>query len=234
MNKYRISRDIDTEKSHSVMGAGIRPDGDILMKAFCIPLVAPPIAGLMAAAKYADKDVHEITTLAELNEYSCADESWNKGCIYVEHPQFPKRLIEARLYKERILREIAAEIYDYITDRVSVKTIVIGVENKNSIGLGASIPIKKLVADATIKGNLDGKYCIKVDDVKCTNNTEREYAWIKYYPDIVAAANKNSGRLEVNQVIKMNLDVGLGIGEAMKGALNVEHEYSFYVYYERA
>lgn len=236
MNKYRISKDLNIANCHSVMEKNINPFEDILKKAIYIPVVtAPPVAGLMAVPQSIEKEVHEITTIEELDEYTCMDESWNKDCIYVEHPQYPKKLIEAKLYKEKILREIAAEIYNYITDRISVKTIVVGVENKNSFGIGGdNIPIADIVADASIKGSLSANYCYKVEDVACSNNTDREYVWIKYYPDIVAAANKNSGRLEVKQTIKMNLDVGLGISEALKGALNMEHEYSFYVYYEKA
>lgn len=239
MNKYKISKDIDVANSTSVMGKGKDLLNPKVMAAMAIAGAAPamvgaaPVIGGAIAAKMIDNGVTVIKTLEELNEYSCVDETWDKNCIYVEHPRIPKRLIEARLYKDYILKEMMSEIFDFITDRVAVKKIVLGLENKGKMSAKASVPINNIVADASLSGSLNSSYISTAENVPCTHNNNREYPWLKYYPDIVAAVKKNAGKLEIKQTVKMDLEVGLGVQGMVKGAFNMDQEYSFYVYYEK-
>lgn len=234
MNKYRISKEVDIEESSCKVGEKPNSVNALAKSLFAVPLIAAPVVSAIALTQMMDKDIKEIKTVEELSEYSCVEDSWKKDCIYVEHPRIPKLLIEASVYKDFILKNMMAEIFDYITDRIAVKKIVLGLENKGKMKVGASVPINSLVADAKITGSLNSSYVSTMENVSCTNDDNKEYPWLKYYPDIVAAVKKNAGKMEIKQSIKMNLEVGLGLSGAIKGAFSAEQEYSFYVYYEKA
>lgn len=234
MNKYRISKSVDAECSTSIMTANVNQNNIMKFGMLVFPVVGVPVAGALLLNELANKDVTEISTLDELNEYSCVGDAWNKNCIYVEHPAIPKRLIEARLYRDYILKEIMAEIFDYITDNMAVKKVVLGLESKGKFKAGANVPINELVVDATIAGSLNSNYIYTAEAIDCTNDTNKEYPWLKYYPDVVSAVQKKAGKLEIKQCVKLDLDVNLGIQGVMQGAFKSEKEYNFYVYYERA
>lgn len=234
MNKYRISKDVDIDKSESVMGIQTLPTNFVKVGLPAIPFVGVPLTGVMVLKELADSDVREIKTIEELDTFSCTSDEWSSRCIYVEHPIISKRLIESRMYKDYILKELMSDIFNYITDRIAVKKITIGLMSIGKFDAGATIPIKDVVVEATTAGCLDSNYQCTMEDVDCTNDDNKEYPWIKYHPDIVAAVQKNAGKLEITQSVKMELDVNLGLKDVVKGAFKNEKEYKFYVYYEKA
>lgn len=234
MKKYIIANDVDVKNSNSVMELIPNAEGVNVFGALAIPIFGGAIAGAMILKEMLDNDCEEISTLSELDKYSCVGTEWKKNCVYVEHPKVSKRLIEASLYKDYILKELMSEIFSYITDSISVKRIVLGLETKNMLKGTASVPIDQLVAEASVKGSLNSNYICKLENIECSNIEGREYYWIKYYPDIVAAVQKKAGKLEIEQSIKMDLEVGGGVKDIMKGAFKSEKEYNFYIYYERA
>lgn len=224
MNKYRISKNVDTTKSTS-------PVFEIMKRVGInyIPIVGPAIT-----IANMNSDVIEISTLDELNTYSCVGSKWDNNCIYVEHPIFAKRLIDAQIYKDYILKELLSEIFDYITDNIAIKEIVLGVEKKSNFKAKASVPINELVADAQMAGALDQKYIIKMEDIDSKTDSQNEYPWLAYYPDIVSAVKKSAGKLEIVQNIKLDLDVSLGLQNLVGGNFKSEKIYNFYVYYKKA
>lgn len=138
MTKYRIAKDVELEKSHSLMASNAINTNLTKAGLLTIPFVGAPIAGAMILSELASKDIKTITSLEELDTFSCSESEWNKECIYIEHPIIPKRLIEARVYKDYILKELMAEIFDYITDNIAVKKIVLGLESKSVFEAGGN------------------------------------------------------------------------------------------------
>lgn len=235
MNKYKIAKNIDVEKSKSIMGLSETQSKTLKTAALATMWVTMwPVMGAITIKNKIPKDVKEITSLDELDTFSCVDSKWNRDCIYIEHPRIPKRLIEAKFYKDYILKELLTEIFDYITDNISVKKIVLGLETKRKLEFGASIPINSLVSDAALSGSLNSNYLCTMEDIECTYECNREYPWLVYYPDIVSAVKKGAGKLEIKQSIKMDLNVNMGIPSVGNLAFKPEKEYNFYVYYIKA
>lgn len=235
MNKYKLSKKIDVNKSTSVMGLNESQSKKLKTAAKATMWITMwPVVGAIAIKNKLPKEVKEITTLEELDTFTCVDTKWNTDCIYVEHPRIPKRLIEDRFYKDYILKELMSEIFDFITDHIPIKKIVLGLETKKKLDFKNSIPINSLVSNATLGGSLNSHYICTMEDVECSNEIDKEYPWLVYYPDIVSAVKKGVGKLEIKQSIKMNLNVNAGIKSVGNLAFNQEKDYSFYVYYEKA
>lgn len=234
MNKYKIAKNVDVNNSGSAMGVQVLSK-KLVEAGKMVPFVRGPIVAVATIKKYTIGDIKEISTLEELDTFSCVECEWDRNCVYVEHPIIHRRLIASRMYKDYLLKELMSEIFDYITDNIAVKRIVLGLESKGKIEAEATVPISDIVVDAKLKGSLNSNYLCSMEDVDCTNgSSEKEYPWMKYYPDIVSAVQKNTGKLEIKQCVKMDLDVGLGIQDVVKGAFKADKEYNFYVYYEKA
>ena len=154
-----------------------------------------------------------ISSSEELSNFSnYQGQRWAHDTIYVEHPFVKHLLIPESDSKDILLREVVADISNYILDHISVSELIFGVVK--SIGLQASIPITEISSTAKIKCNLLKEYYHHVKNTTCTHQV-RDYIWIASFPDIKSAIEHNAHSME--NILSSTFDFtgelnGLGIG----------------------
>lgn len=236
MRKYEICENVKIEEQKRELPKSVFMNA-LKVSAMTSPFASVSSAVVTAMPKVMSQDIVRIESDEELSEYvNCLADDWKKNCIYIEHPILKKHLIEARQYKDYIIREMMADIADYITDHIAVKKIVVGLMSKSTLEAKAEIPINTVVSDANISGSLSKDYHFVMSDVPQSIEEEKYHIWIRNYPDLVTAVNKMAGKLEIVQKIDVELDAGLGLKSVITGKLGMKatSSFEFYINYEKA
>ena len=248
MNKYIITDEVNTSqiKPEDILWAGAgaakAAAGAAGSRRFHRRL--PPFAVLLsgqgersaamaAALAMRDKSITKITTVKQLERYhNCISDEWKTKVVYVEHPHRKGVLIEATLYKDYILREMVADISNYIMDHLDLSKLVIGLIVSDKGNAKVKVPVEQVNAEATIKCNLNKNYLFSVCDTHAIPSDEEKYVWISQFPDIIAAVKHGSGKMEVRKKVTLDLDVGAGLGKAKLGA-GAKKNFEFYITYTK-
>lgn len=234
MNKYFITNEVNTKliKGDDILWAGAGVVARMAPLVGAIPLVAILSTAVSLALAAKDNSITKITSVDQLRQFkNCITNEWKTKTIYIEHPHRKNVLIEAALYKDYILREMVADIANYITDHLDLSKLVIGLVSSSRANAKVNIPVQELNADATMKCNLDKNYIFSISDSHANPPENSSYVWISMFPDIISAVEHGSGKMEVRKTVTMDLDIHAGLGKAVGGVVGVKDKYEFYVTY---
>jgi len=213
VTRYLITEDvnidaIDTDASYQETAVDVIDAKDISQGLAFAGAVFNPIAlvSLQLPKIVFDKTVDKIESTEELSRFkNCIKEQWKTGVMYVEHPYIPNALIEASLYKDFIIREMVADVANYITDNMAVSRLTIGLVSKIGGKADAKISVKKINADATIDCNLAKDYMFSIENAKKGISEGKTYLWIEKFPDVISAIEHASERMEIVKKVAFNL-----------------------------
>ncbi len=233
MKKYIITDAVDTSliKPENVLW----PGAAVAAVAFgFVPVVGfVPWTTTAVARAMRDRSVTKITTVDELCKYhNCISNEWKTKVLYVEHPHRKGVLIEAALYKDYILREMVADVSNYIMDHLDLSKLVVGLIVSDNGNAKVKVPVEQVNAEAAIKCSLNKNYLFSVCDTHAVPTDGAKYIWISQFPDIIAAVRHGSGKMEVRKKIALDLDVGVGAGKASANA-DRKKEHEFYISYSK-
>ncbi len=162
-----------------------------------------------------------ISSRSELQKYQCATKSpWRHGVIYIEHPRCRQMLIPKKDYNNYILRDIIADIQNYITDHFAVSELVIGFVSSSKfslsgdavLGSGIKVPVKSVNSNATFDCELSQTYmCRLLDTNRKKTKESHSYLWIDQFPDIISAVKHGTNKYESIQETSLFL-VANGLG----------------------
>ena len=106
------------------------------------------------------KNAKKITLLQASNFINASNSDWKLNAIYVEHPRRSNMLIPVKEYKDYILREMVADIANYIQDNIMISRLTIGIVSSFNNGLGATIPVHEINANAKIDCKVARDYVV--------------------------------------------------------------------------
>ncbi|MDO5445910.1 MAG: hypothetical protein Q4F31_09870 [Eubacteriales bacterium] len=240
MNKYIITNSVRFSELKNMEHSAATISGNSVFRAEVPELLKAAAGGIPALGVYAikymaDNAVIKIHSAAELISYKNAlPTDWKKNTLYIEHPLCRKVLIEASVYKDYILREMVADITNYVADHLDLQKYVIGLVASNHHRADACINVKDIDAEASMNIQLNKNYFMALQDSHANENPERDYIWISRFPDIISAVEHKSGRMEVVKKIALDLDANVGMMKKMNAGIKAEKQYEFYIKYVRA
>lgn len=169
-------------------------------------------------------------TFSETNKYTNATGAdWSMGVLYAEHPRRNKELISLKEYKEFVLREMISDIANYIMDHISVSKMVIGTVSSLKIGANAKSS-KQYDAEATIDCKLNSEYTFTCERTE-PSGKQHEYIWIDRFPDVKAAVEHKSNKLEIIKSTDLEGDLGVNLTDLFKANVLGGKKVKFYINY---
>lgn len=180
-----------------------------------------------------ESETHIIESADELDNYiHCWNKPWEK-IVYIEHPRIKNYLIPEKDYKKYILREVVADISNYISDNIAISELTFGLVTSQVAGLGAGFPINEIQADAKLKCKISKSYCHHVTNVPCSNKKYNSI-WIDTFKDIKSAIDNKAGSME--NIVKSSFDfsISFGLADTIKGVFNIDKKLEFYIRYIKA
>ena len=221
-NKYFIIEDIDLNNKN------------LLQKAYHIALYGAQFAPI----KYAElvRAGISIITLKQAKRFINASNSeWKVNHIYYKHPRNDNILIFHKDYKDYLIREMVADIANYIQDHIPVTRLIIGIVSSNKNKLQGTVSTQELNAKATIKCHLDEKYIVNYGERVSNKEPKSDYIWIDKFPDIKSAVEHNNMEFESSKEvdIEFNLDIGVSVALGLLGNIKFYHKKkeALYIYY---
>ncbi len=247
MEKYMICDDVDlkalnpkevfwpTTASAAAVAAGAVPGlgkNSFPFGGLIAEVVAGVAVGAVRAAKeLKDPSIRRITSIDELKEFKNGiSGEWKKKTIYVKHPCFNNVLLEAGLYKDFILREMVADIADYISDHLDLSSLVIGIVASGKGSAKVKIPVQEINPGASLKCELDKNYLYSVFDTHAIAPEKTDYVWINQFPDVKSAVLHGAGKMEITKKASFDLDVKIG-AEKANVAAKADKGQEFYISY---
>lgn len=232
MNKYIITGKVNTKLLKPEDVLWVNAAKRVFPIAGAIPAVGIAMAAVALARVLKDNSVVKITTLEQLSAYkNCISSEWKNNVIYVEHPHRKNVLVEGSLYKDYILREMVADIANYISDHLDLSKMVIGLITSGKANAKVTVPVQEVNVDATIQCSLDKNYIYSVNDTHAMVPEDPSYVWMGLFPDIVSAVEHRAGKMEIRKKVAMDLDVHSSLGDKIGGNLGAKRDYEFYITY---
>ena len=178
------------------------------------------------------KNAKKITLLQASNFINASNSDWKLNAIYVEHPRRSNMLIPVKEYKDYILREMVADIANYIQDNIMISRLTIGIVSSFNNGLGATIPVHEINANAKIDCKVARDYVVKyIGSSKMNKNGD--YVWIDKFPDVKSAVTHNVNEFEVIKETSIDLNINASISDTISGAISAEKKMKFYISYSQ-
>lgn len=235
MNKFMITEKANAQslKADDVLWKGAKILLDAGMDIPVLVVGGGVLAAFAVGKMMKDATITKITSPEQLRQYkNCISRNWKTNVLYVEHPYMENVLIEAALYKNYILRDMVADIANYIMDHLELSKIVIGLVSAKHGESKFTVPVSNVNAEAHIKCNLSTKYMFSMKNTHINPNSKYEYTWINQFPDVIAAVEHKAGSYEVCDAVQMNLEAGINAGVLFSGAAKGEKDYEFYIAYD--
>ena len=178
------------------------------------------------------KNAKKITLLQASNFINASNSDWKLNAIYVEHPRRSNMLIPVKEYKDYILREMVADIANYIQDNIMISRLTIGMVSSFNNGLGATIPVHEINANAKIDCKVARDYVVNyIGSSKMNKNGD--YVWIDKFPDVKSAVTHNVNEFEVIKETSIDLNINASISDTISGAISAEKKMKFYISYSQ-
>ena len=239
MKKYMIAEEINTNgmAPKEVLWEGTQSLAPISKLAPNVGGAAGILnAGIQFLAKKFNKEIITYINSAEqLSLYKNAiSDSWRTNIVYVEHPYADKVLVEASQFKDYVLRDMVADLTDYIASQFDVKRLVVGRVVGKHVSAEATVKTIDLNPEAKILRTLDCSYNCVLYNAKATPSCRPNHTWVNLFPDVISAVSHQAESYENQININMDLNVDFGLPEKLKGAFGAKSGYSFYITYERA
>ena len=191
------------------------------------------LGGAFAAKKIVDDINAKEITISQANDFiNGSNSDWKLGAIYIEHPRKNKVLIPIKEYKDFILREMVADIANYIQDNIKVSRLTIGIVSSFNSGLGSTIPVNNLNVDAKINCKIAKDYVVNYVGSSKTK-IRSNYIWIDKFPDVKVAVSHDVAEFEVIKETSIELNVGANLSDTIKGSISSENKMKFYISYAR-
>lgn len=230
MRKYIIDKSVNTESPNlrkAILKAGVYG------RKWQTQLVALAAAfGIDRLNAFVDNSVYRIKSEQELKTYrNYHNTYWKSETIYIEHPCYEHLLIEASTYKRNVIREMVADIQNYITDNLCVKKLVVGLIFSGAVDGENSVDIKECNSSSTIKVNLDRDFLFTMKDAE-PRQTERKYTWIDQFPQIKSAVEHNAVSYESVETITEDVNVESGIARYLSAKFNSKRHEKIYIMYD--
>ena len=128
------------------------------------------------------KNAKKITLLQASNFINASNSDWKLNAIYVEHPRRSNMLIPVKEYKDYILREMVADIANYIQDNIMISRLTIGIVSSFNNGLGATIPVHEINANAKIDCKVARDYVVNYIGSSKMNKNGSVFLFKFFYP----------------------------------------------------
>lgn len=178
------------------------------------------------------KNAKKITLLQASNFINASNSDWKLNAIYVEHPRRSNMLIPIKEYKDYILREMVADIANYIQDNIIISRLTIGIVSSFNSSLGATIPVHEINANAKIDCKVARDYVVNyIGSSKMNKNSD--YVWIDKFPDVKSAVMHNVNEFEVIKETSIDLNINASISDTISGAISAEKKMKFYISYSQ-
>ena len=178
------------------------------------------------------KNAKKITLLQASNFINASNSDWKLNAIYVEHPRRSNMLIPVKEYKDYILREMVADIANYIQDNIMISRLTIGIVSSFNNGLGATIQVHEINANAKIDCKVARDYVVNyIGSSKMNKNVD--YVWIDKFPDVKSAVTHNVNEFEVIKETSIDLNINASISDTISGAISAEKKMKFYISYSQ-
>ncbi len=178
------------------------------------------------------KNAKKITLLQASNFINASNSDWKLNAIYVEHPRRSNMLIPIKEYKDYILREMVADIANYIQDNIIISRLTIGIVSSFNSSLGATIPVHEINANAKIDCKVARDYVVNyIGSSKMNKNSD--YVWIDKFPDVKSAVTHNVNEFEVIKETSIDLNVNANASNTVSGAFSTEKKMKFYISYSQ-
>ena len=181
------------------------------------------------------KNITIIDTKEKLAGYSNATgENWNTHCYYLAHPQNEKILIQQEYYKSFLIRQMTAEIVEYIGAHMALKEIYVALVRTSKVKGEAAVPISTLKIGATLDCEVYSSYVFSAKDRNKTSIWNKpKFLWINSFPDVKSAVSGKSKSFETISECGYNFSAGLNASE-IKAIFGAEKALKFYIKYEKA
>lgn len=233
MNEYIISPELNNT---GLVSAGTNNQETALKAVKAASFLAGGLLGMgMRAVASLSSSTITIGTVKELKKYTNCHASqgnkWVSNIAYVEHPRLPGNLIQKKLYRDYMIRELMADIAGYIMDNYTLQRLTIGLVESMGGDANVAIPIENYNPDATISCKINRQY---VNNYVGTTKTgffkKKKHLWINDYPDVKVAVE--SGTRSFEKIEKINVSASFNISVSdIKAMFSGQNELLFYISY---
>lgn len=240
MNKYEISKSVDLNSNDCKPEIAITSIGTLNKhKNGLVGLLAGllnPVAGIgilvADTIKYfKDKDVIKIETKNELKKYKlCIGNTWNYKTIYVEHPKLKNCLIPKTEYSSFILRDMIADIANYITSNVELEELTIGIMSSKGGSADISVPVNDIATNTKFNFNISKNFCYHIEDTKINKDAMENY-WIDIFPQFKQAISSNAKKVDMVEETNFSASLGIDLKEIGGGKIGANSNITFFLNY---
>lgn len=191
----------------------------------------PVLAVSMIIEKHNNKDVEIIESYEKLKKYSrCIDEEWKYNTLYVEHPKLKNALIPKKEYSSFILRDMIADIANYITNHFELYELTVGIVCSKSINANLTVPVNNIATSTKFDFDLSNNFCYHIEDTKININNNQNY-WIDYFPHIKEAISSGAKRMDIVEETNINSSLEIELKGLGGGKIGGKNGVSFFINY---